>query len=77
MNSEMMLYGFPIEHKALFALLILWTLIWKGLALWKAGRKNDMFWFIALLVINTVGILDIIYIYHVANRKRKENQTNK
>lgn len=65
-------YNFPIEHRGLFILLIIWTLIWKGMALWKAGRKNDMVWFIALLVINTAGILDIIYIYHIANRKRKE-----
>ncbi len=65
------LYNFPIEHRGIFGLLIIWTLIWKGIALWKAGRKDDMVWFIILLVVNTVGILDIIYIYHLANRKRK------
>lgn len=46
--------------------LIIWSLIWKGLALWKAARlgtKNSKIWFIVLLVVNTAGILDILYLY--------------
>ncbi|MCL5006710.1 MAG: DUF5652 family protein [Patescibacteria group bacterium] len=45
------------------AVVVLWTLPWKGWALWKAARKNSLAWFIALLVINTVGILEILYIF--------------
>jgi hypothetical protein len=41
----------------------LWSLPWKGYALWKAARGRNNFWFIALLLINTVGILDILYIF--------------
>lgn len=41
----------------------IWTLIWKGLALWKSARKSHKIWFIAILIINTVGILEILYIY--------------
>ncbi len=66
------LYSLPEEHKFLFVLLLIWTIVWKGLALWKAGRKNDMVWFIILLVVSTAGILDIVYIYHISKRKRKE-----
>jgi uncharacterized membrane protein len=44
-------------------LLIMWSLVWKGLALWKAARKGSKPWFVALLVINTVGILEILYLY--------------
>ncbi len=51
-------------------LAILWTLPWKGVALWKAARQNDQKWFIALLIINTLGILEILYIY-VFSRKEK------
>ncbi|OHA58182.1 MAG: hypothetical protein A2370_00505 [Candidatus Vogelbacteria bacterium RIFOXYB1_FULL_42_16] len=50
--------------------LIIWTLVWKGLALWKAARHGDKWWFIALLVINTIGLLDIIY-YFLVRRKKK------
>ena len=39
-----------------------WELIWKGIALWKCGRNNQMKWFIAILILNTIGILPIIYL---------------
>ncbi|XKT75329.1 MAG: DUF5652 family protein [Patescibacteria group bacterium UBA2103] len=41
--------------------ILLWSLVWKGLALWAAARNGHKVWFIALLVLNTVGILEIIY----------------
>jgi hypothetical protein len=43
--------------------LIIWSFIWKGLALWQAARNGHKGWFVALLLINTVGILEILYIY--------------
>jgi len=39
----------------------LWSLPWKGVALWKAAQSNQLKWFIALLIINTAGILEILY----------------
>lgn len=48
--------------------LLIWSIFWKGLALWRSARMNHRGWFIALLVINTVGIFEIIYI--MATRKR-------
>jgi len=39
-----------------------WSLIWKGIALWKAGRNNQSPWFITLLLLNTAGILPILYL---------------
>lgn len=43
-------------------LAVVWELTWKGLGLWKAGRNNQPGWFIAILVLNTAGILPIIYL---------------
>ncbi|MBI2037286.1 MAG: hypothetical protein HYT14_02915 [Candidatus Liptonbacteria bacterium] len=40
----------------------LWTIILKGYALWYAARGSQKKWFIALLVINTLGILEIVYL---------------
>ena len=34
----------------------------KGLALWKAGNNKQLGWFIALFILNTAGILPILYI---------------
>jgi len=44
------------------ALIIVWSLIWKAIALWKCGRNNQLVWFILVLVLNTAGILPIIYL---------------
>lgn len=46
----------------LLVILVVWELIWKGFALWRAGRNNHPGWFVALLIINTVGILPIVYL---------------
>jgi|GEM_PF-1037687 len=53
----------------LLTVLVIWTLVWKGLALWKAARNGAKIWFIVLLLVNTVGILDLIY-YLYAHKKR-------
>jgi len=45
-----------------FIILIIWTVIWKLIALWKCGRNNQLVWFIVLAVVNTLGILEIIYL---------------
>jgi len=50
--------------------LLIWTLAWKGLALWKAARKNHTIWYIVLLILNTVGILEILYIYVFSKPKK-------
>lgn len=55
----------------LFLLVILWTLVWKGLALWKAAGEKSKVWFIILLVVNTVGILDILYLYVFSRKSNK------
>ena len=39
-----------------------WSLTWKGIALWKSGRNNQKAWFIILLIVNTLGILEILYL---------------
>lgn len=49
--------------------LVTWTLPWKGYALWKAARQNDRNWFIALLIINTIAILEILYIFIFSKKK--------
>ena len=40
----------------------LWSVVWKGFALWYAGRAGQKIWFVVLLVVNTLGILEIIYL---------------
>ncbi len=57
---NLMLTGIPdnIWLLAAFA----WTIPWKAAALWRAARNKQIGWFIALILINTLGILEIVYI---------------
>lgn len=55
-----------------FILLIAWSLIWKGWALWISARKDSKLWFVALLILNTVGILEILYIFFFSKRGEKK-----
>jgi hypothetical protein len=69
-------YGFGVRNSMFgngFGILIpfmLLELVLKGFALWKSARKSQNVWFIALLVVNSLGILPIIYL--VLNRENKE-----
>ena len=53
----------PFDRQLWYVALFAWVLVWKGLALWKAARQNQKWWFIPLLVFNTLGVLEILYIY--------------
>ncbi|MEK6793116.1 MAG: DUF5652 family protein [Nanoarchaeota archaeon] len=64
----------------LLAIVLAWSLFWKGLALWKASKKDSKGWFVALLIINTIGIFEILYIFLFSEIKlddKKDNKNNK
>jgi hypothetical protein len=67
------MHGFPFinspfaaQPAAIFIPLILvallWTIILKGYALWYSARAKQKGWFICLLIINTLGLLEIVYL---------------
>jgi hypothetical protein len=49
--------------------LVIWSLIWKGWALWRAARAGSKPWFVVLLIVNTVGILEILYVFVFSKKK--------
>ncbi len=55
----------------LLFVLYLWTIVWKGLALWRAANLKQRNWFIAILILNTLGILEIAYLLFFAKKKMK------
>lgn len=55
--------------------LAVWSAIWRGVGLWHAARRGHKGWFIALLLINTFGILEIIYIFLIARRRQATTTT--
>jgi len=72
---------FFIENPTLIIVLLVWNYFWKGKALWKAAKSNSIVWFIILLFVNTLGALEMIYLYisnkpqkkHAVARSRKRN----
>ncbi|MFA6536456.1 MAG: DUF5652 family protein [Candidatus Paceibacterota bacterium] len=53
---------------------IVWVLPWKGYALWMAAKRNDTKWFVAILILNTLAILEIIYIFFVVRRDKNKSE---
>lgn len=53
-------------------LLALWALPWKGVALWKAARNNAKWWFVALLLLNTAAVLEILYVFIFSEKQEKK-----
>ena len=72
MESINLLANLAGVHPLFIALAIVWTLVWKGLALWRAAELGQKYWFIAILIINTLGILEIIYFFFVARKYKVE-----
>ena len=62
------------KAEVVFLLLVIWTFIWKGIALWRAAKNNQRHWFMILLIANTLGILEIIYLFYFV--KPKNNQSD-
>lgn len=62
---------FLMENYWFLVIVILWTLPWKGISLWRAARAGDKRWFIALMLINTLGLLEILYIF-VFSKKNQD-----
>jgi len=54
---------------ASFGLLLIWNIFWKGLALWKSAKNDQKYWFVALLLINTAGILELLYLFVFTSNK--------
>jgi len=49
--------------------LAIWEIVWKIIAMWRSARNNHFAWFICIAIINTLGVLSIIYI--LKNRKKQ------
>jgi methionyl-tRNA synthetase len=67
---------FLAANPTLFISLIVWSIVWKGFALWKAGKNRDFVWFVVLLIVNTLGLLEIVYLFAIKNKEEKSESTS-
>lgn len=61
----------PLDKQMWYLALFAWAIVWKGLAMWKAAHREQKYWFAAFLVVNTLGILEILYIYVFSVDRKK------
>jgi hypothetical protein len=62
--------GSPIGF--FFIIIMFWSLFWKGVALWHSAKRKEKGWFIAVLLLNTLGILEIVYLFVVCKMKAEQ-----
>jgi hypothetical protein len=53
---------------SIVAVITICDLVLRAFALWKSARRNQVAWFVCLVIFNTACILPIIYL--IINRKR-------
>lgn len=73
-NLDQAIGAFITEHPWVI-LLFLIILALKGLALWQAAERKQKIWFVAILIVNTFGLLEIIYLLYNYWKKRQTSPT--
>ena len=58
------------QGRAIVGAIVAWGLAWKGASMWRAAKDDSKPWFIALFAINTLGLLDAVYLFGVSPRRR-------
>jgi Family of unknown function (DUF5652) len=53
---------------------IIWDAVWKGIGLWKSAGNKQIIWFIFIFIVNSVGILPIIYILFFQRRRQSSRR---
>lgn len=61
--------GIGLIGLTLALVILVLSIVLKGYSLWTAARRNEKWWFVILLIVNTMGILELIYLIFVAKVK--------
>jgi hypothetical protein len=61
-----------LDNPLIFLALIIWTMAWKGWGLWRSATLRQKPWFVAILLLNTLGIIEIIYLFFVSRKYEVE-----
>ena len=71
-------HTYVISHATLSILVFLFVfeLVLKAISLWRAGKNNQLALFIAILIFNTAGILEIIYLIFFSVKSKPSRSDN-
>jgi hypothetical protein len=70
-------HGLSPAGRGLAVAVIAWSLAWKGASLWRASKEDSKPWFVTLLLANTAGILDAVYLFGVSGAHRRKRYDEK
>lgn len=79
-SMAMLIQEFPILYKVasyffiIFPIIIIIDLILKGFAMWRSSKKNQKIWFWVLLLLNTMGVLPLIYLIIYRDKKKSKKK---
>jgi hypothetical protein len=54
---------------SIFLIVVIWSIIIKGFGLYHSARHEEKLWFVGLLFINTLGILELVYLFFLSKQK--------
>lgn len=60
-----------ILETIIIVILTIWSVLWKCYSVWHAAKNGHKKWFIALVILNTIGILDMIYVFRILKKDFK------
>ncbi len=58
----------------LIVIITLWDFFWKAWGLWISAQRKEKIWFALILIINSAGILPIIYLWLRLWRKKTSDK---
>lgn len=58
------------QNNIFIMVLVIWEIVWKGLALWFASKNNQKIWYVAILLINSIGIIPLVYLVFFRKDKK-------
>lgn len=56
-------------------LVLIWSAVWKLIALWKAAKNNHLTIFIIIALVNSLGVLEIGYLIYLYFKDKKNQKT--
>jgi len=68
------LYNLTPTTITLIIIAVVWSSVWKAFALYRAGKLTDPIWFVLLFLVNTLGILEMFYLFISSRRASRVQQ---
>lgn len=66
------MYQLSPSINILIIVLAIWTIPWKIYALWTAAKRDQKKWFVVIVILNTMSILEIFYIFYIVKKSWTE-----